>query len=107
MWERLLKISLTLRQVKGSGIKERYFRTVQLLLWRISQPATLHESIPVSLEVIRPIFAICGVVVGFGVIGFLVENRSVVGKGLANICRFMEGLNEIWLPLRKIFNTRR
>lgn len=59
----------------------------------LKEPVTFHEALPVSEELIRPVFVICGTLVGLAVMGFLVENGKIIisfGKRLGQ--RLWQGL---------------
>lgn len=77
MWNRVLTISKSLRNT-GDYTRDQYFQLVQSCFGNQREPVTFHESMPVSLELIKPIFAICAVLVGMEIVVFVVENRRNV-----------------------------
>lgn len=77
MWKKVHRTSLFL-EVKGKHLRgKKYFEAVQTLFGNPKETAPLHESTPVSVELMRPIFGICSVIMALGVVGFLAENRRV------------------------------
>lgn len=77
MWNTLLQESRTLRN-KSDLYGERYRDSLQNAFGSPKISDQFHESEPVSVELIRPIFAICAVIMGFCLAGFLVEIRKLV-----------------------------
>lgn len=83
LWEKVIWTGEFLDGVKGYLGKQKYFEAVQRCFGNVKEPVLFHEATPVSIELISPIFAICGVLLGLGFIGFMAENKSnliVLGK---------------------------
>lgn len=92
-----------------------YFKAVQPTFGNIREPVTFHESRTVSMELILLAFSLSGVVMGFGVLGFLVENKKTFirwGKiaiyALVNSVRHIFRMSEVRIvsQISKIFKTR-
>lgn len=80
MWDNLYRISYLLRQCRKSNISGQniYFKAVQYSYGNIKEPVTFHESHPVSVNLFLPVFSICAVLIGAGIVGLIIENRKAV-----------------------------
>ncbi|OXA54901.1 hypothetical protein Fcan01_11392 [Folsomia candida] len=79
LWRKYSLIGLILgRMQNGNRRHKKYFKAVQYLIGDPKNSPTFHEATPVSIGLIRPIFAICAVLVGISLLEFLVENHKLV-----------------------------
>lgn len=76
VWTNLHMIAATLRRQNLNLMHNQRFGFVQCLFDSLKEAATFHEAQRVSLLLIMPTFYLCAVVLGFGVIGFAVENTK-------------------------------
>lgn len=77
MWEKVLRINCILRTLNPANEK-KYFEALQNLFGKVKQAIAFHEATPVSVELIEPIFAVCGVLVISAMAGFVLENRNLL-----------------------------
>lgn len=77
IWKKMFTIS---RMFGWEMESPRRSEALTILLYNLRDPVTFHEATPVSAELIEPIFAICGAVMGLGMVMFVVENREIVAR---------------------------
>lgn len=75
MWNKVYRISLFLR-VRGTHLgKQKYFEVTQSFFGNPREGVVFHEATPVSVGLIRPIFAICAVILAIAVVQFMAESK--------------------------------
>lgn len=78
MWNKMSSTSLFLR-VKGAHLeKHKYFEAVQTFFGNPKDMVPFHEATPILVELIKPIFVICGVILILAVVGFIAEHKELV-----------------------------
>lgn len=102
LWDTYIEIGRLLNRISFHQGKQKYFETVQRSFSDVKETIRFHESTPVSVYLIRPIFAICGIILVLGMLGFLAENRNNVVAGVKLLVQAMHAtLIYIW----KVFQT--
>lgn len=86
-WENLKSIHDTLRYKKLLSARGKYFRVVQDTLGNVKEPPIFPESTSVSLNLVLPAFGLCCGVVGFGLLGFVLENLKFLYNSRNNVVR--------------------
>ncbi|OXA46677.1 hypothetical protein Fcan01_18158 [Folsomia candida] len=72
-WDSVLLISFFLRTMKIQLGKEKYFEAVQYAFGSPRMFAQFYEATQVSVELIHPVFPICGIMMGLGVVVVIME----------------------------------
>ncbi|OXA36737.1 hypothetical protein Fcan01_28490 [Folsomia candida] len=78
MWEKMVRIGSALNKTEFRHGEQKYFEMVQIYLGKVKGKIRFHESTPVSLELIWPVFLICGVTFLLSGIVFVTENKFVI-----------------------------
>ncbi|OXA39927.1 putative RNA-directed DNA polymerase from transposon BS [Folsomia candida] len=78
MWENVLKAHTLLSFKANLYEHHKYFEAVQDSFGSMRKPVTFHESNPVSMDLILPVFSLCGILIAFGLVGFVAENSKAV-----------------------------
>lgn len=96
-WTNLNPILAMLTFKKRLLVRGKYFEVVQKVLGNAKERVIFHESNPVPLDVIRPAFYICGIIISLGIAGFALENLKILVQWEKNLVN----------AVRRIYNTTR
>lgn len=73
MWDNLKFVPDALRNKRLWLSRGKYFEVVQDLFGNVKEPVTFHESNPISLNLMLPVFSLCAAIMAFGLSVFMAE----------------------------------
>lgn len=77
VWLHVKRVGEVLKKFSSGYDKQKYFEAVQRSFGNLKDPVTFTEATPVSTDLIRPVFVICGILMKLGVMAFLGENKKI------------------------------
>lgn len=75
-WDTVLWMNNLLRDGKDADGEANYFELVQHAFGNPKTDVPFHEATQVSIDLIRPIFPICGAIILIGAIVMIIEKRN-------------------------------